>query len=129
MSTNPTYETVLLSTPTHTPNVRTDYATAARGFDPAFRDALIAKITTAIAHASMVKDAPILAIRTGETVEALITCLIATAAMSPQFDQPSFLREFANDLAKRIRRGVAKARANPSPDMERFFGVRKEGSA
>jgi hypothetical protein len=29
----------MLLKPTDTPNVRTDYATAAQGFDPAFRDA------------------------------------------------------------------------------------------
>jgi hypothetical protein len=54
-------------------------------------------------------DANVIALTTGETCEALIACLISFAAMSPHFDTPSHLREFAETLAKRVRRDVAKA--------------------
>jgi hypothetical protein len=87
------------------------------------------EITAAIANASLVTDAPIMAFRTGETVEALTICLISTMAMSPAFDTPSHLREFTEKLAKRIRRSVANARANPPPVAERMFGFRNDGNA
>jgi hypothetical protein len=69
-----------------------------------------------------------MALRTGETVEALIVCLISFAAMSPHFDTPSHLREFAETLAKRFRRDVAKARAEGfCSDFN--HGARKGGNA
>jgi hypothetical protein len=114
--------------PTHG-NVRTTYEQAARGFDEAFKDALVKEITAAIANASLVTDAPIMAFRTGETTEALIVCLISTMAMSPTFDTPSHLREFSEKLAKRLRRSVANARANPPPVAERMFGFRNDSNA
>jgi hypothetical protein len=46
---------------------RTDYARAVAGFDPQFRDALMKEITIAIAEASLLRDAPIVAIRTAES--------------------------------------------------------------
>jgi hypothetical protein len=48
--------------------------------------------------------------------------------MSPQMDNPRELREHATLIAKRIRREVAKARANPTFARE-FFGAHREGSA
>jgi hypothetical protein len=113
---------------THTAETQTDYARAFAGFDPQFRDTLIEEIASAIAQASLLRDVPIMAIRTGETAEALIVCLIATMAMSPTMDTPSELRAFTTKLAKRVHRGVAEARVDPTfaPD---FFGVRKEGTA
>ena len=110
------------------PDLRTTYARAVAGFDPAFCDVLIEKITAAIAEASFVTDAPIMAIRTGETLEALTVCLIGTACMCPTFDTPSELREFTEKLSKRIRRTVSKARADPTFAAD-FFGMRKEGNA
>ena len=110
------------------PSPRTSYARAVAGFDPEFRDALRDKIFTTIAEASIVTDANIMAIRAGETLEALTVCLIATAAMSPHFDTPSHLRKFAEQLAKRVRRGVSEARADPTFCAD-FFGARKGGSA
>jgi hypothetical protein len=107
---------------------RTTYARATAGFDPEFRDALIKKISIAIAEASLVTDAPISAMRTGETIEALTICLIATASMSPTFDTPSALRKFLHDLAKRIRRSVAQNRADPTFAAD-FFDVRNSGNA
>jgi hypothetical protein len=108
--------------------VQTDYARAAAGFDEQFRDALMAEIIGTVAECSVLTDAPLLAIRTGETADALVRCLIAVLAMSPQMDNPRELREHATLIAKRIRREVAKARANPTFACE-FFGARQEGTA
>jgi hypothetical protein len=105
----------------------TTYANAAAGFDPDFRDALVPVITEAIAKASICSDANIMAIRTGETIEALIVCLISFAAMSPHFDTPSHLREFSDDLSKRIRRHVAAHRASGAANG--IMGTTVGGSA
>jgi hypothetical protein len=108
---------------------RTSYARAVRGFDPQFRDALVREITTAIATASLLEDAKICAIRTGETLDALTHCLIATATLCPAFDSPSKLRKFSESLAKRICRTVAQMRADPTFEAKHFFGFRREGNA
>jgi hypothetical protein len=109
---------------------RTTYERAFREYDKDFEHALCSEIVNAIARASMVTDPElrIMAIRTGETVEALIACLVSFAALSPHFDVPSHLREFAETTAKRIRRDVARARAEGIG--EKFiFGMRKGGNA
>jgi hypothetical protein len=93
---------------------RTSYARAIRGFDPQFRDTLVREITTTIATLSQLEDAKICAIRTGETLDALEHCLIATATLCPAFDTPSELRTFSESLAKRICRMVAQMRADPT---------------
>lgn len=92
---------------------RTSYERAIREYDREFERALVTEIVNAIARASMVPDPDlrVMAIRTGETLEALITVLVSFAAMSPHFDVPSHLRQFSESLAKRVRREVAKARA------------------
>ena len=92
---------------------RTTYERATREYDEEFKRALVSEILTAICKASMVTDPElrVMALRTGETVEALTTLLISFAAMSPHFDTPSHLREFAENTAKRIRREVSRARA------------------
>jgi hypothetical protein len=104
-----------------TPDPRTDFATATRGFDPQFRDALADRIITAIGMASVVRDAPVMAIRTTETVDALRACLVATLALVP-----SRLRETVEALAKRIPLDVARARAE---GVGVILGARKGGSA
>ena len=109
---------------------RTTYERATREYDEAFKQNLIIEIVNAIARASMVTDPElrIMAIRTGETCEALLSCLISFAAMSPCFDTPSHLREFAENAARRIRRDVARARSEGIG--EKFiFGMRKGGNA
>jgi hypothetical protein len=108
--------------------IGTTYARAVREYDEQFKRDLISAITTTIFEASMVTDPElrVLAIRVGETIEALTTVMISFAAMSPQFDVPSDLRIFAENTAKRIRREVAKARAEGTFDR---FGARKGGTA
>jgi hypothetical protein len=109
---------------------RTTYERAVREYDEEFKRALISEIIDAVAKASLVTDPElrVMAIRTGETCEALISCLISFAAMSPHFDTPSHLREFAETLAKRFRREVAKARAEGFCE-DFIFGARKGGTA
>jgi len=54
--------------------------------------------------------------------------MISFAAMSPHFDTPSHLHEFAETTAKRICREVARARAEGFG--EKFiFGTRRGGAA
>ena len=107
----------------------TTYARATREYDEEFKRALISEIIAAIARVSICGDdtkPKIMAIRTGETVEALLSCLISFAAMSPYFDTPSHLREFAENAAKRIRRDIARARAEGTFDN---LGAGKGGRA
>jgi len=93
---------------------RTSWARAVAGYDDDFRRHL-----DAIAKTSLVTDANVMAIRTGETLEALISCLIATAALTPQF---------ADNTAKRIRLEVDKARAEGLGE-DFIFSARWEGNA
>ena len=110
--------------------LRTTWARATREYDETFKRDLIAEIITAITKASMVTDPElrVMALRVGETVEALTSCLISFAAMSPHFDTPSHLREFAENTAKRIRREVSKARAEGLYE-DFVFGARRGGNA
>jgi hypothetical protein len=103
------------------------YARAAAGYDVEFRRSLTEAICKAIAEASLVTDASILCLRTGETRDALVDVLITTMALTPHYDVPSHLREFAEALAKKIRRDVARLRADPCPEAETMFGFRSDG--
>jgi len=106
---------------------RTTYAHATASYDEDFRRRLIEEIITAIAKASLVTDANVMA-RTGEMIEALTSCLIATASLIPHFGTPSHLREFAGELAKRVRREGAKAQAEGFCN-DFVFGARRGGNA
>jgi hypothetical protein len=109
---------------------RTTYERAVREYDEDFKRALITAIVHAVCEASLCTDPDlrVMAIRTGETCEALLSVLISFAAMSHYFDTPSHLREFAEGAAKRIRREVAKARAEGFCE-DFIFGARKGGNA
>jgi len=108
---------------------RTTYERAAREYDEEFERALVAEIVNAICKTSMVTDPElrVMAIRVGETMEALTSCLISFAAMSPHFDTPSHLREFAENLAKRFRHEVGRARAEGGLGRDFIFGVQPDG--
>lgn len=108
---------------------RTSYARADASYDPDFRRHLAETIFTAIAEASFLTDADVLCLRIGETRDALVDCLISVMALTPFQDTPSHLCEFTEDLGKKIRRVVARFRANPPPEAERMFGFRNGGSA
>ena len=67
-----------------------------------------------------------MAIRTGETIAALATCLAMTLSLVPGADVPSRLREMVDQLAKRIRRDAARAKAEGLGDI---FGAARGGHA
>ena len=80
-------------------------APAGRAYDERFKRTLIREILDAIAKTSVLPGSNTVMLRAGETVEALLSTLIAMAAMSPAFDAPETLNQFAETTAKRIRRG------------------------
>jgi hypothetical protein len=108
------------------PPGKTSFGRALAGYDPEFRRALADKIITVIASASVIEDAPVIAIRTNETLDALADALITTLALVPDMDVPSKLRQAAENLTKRIRREVARARAEGVGDI---LGAQREGHA
>ena len=107
---------------------RTAYARAIAGYDRDFERMLVQSITKTIATKSQVADAPIIALRTGETIGALVTVLEMIAALTPAFDAPSNLRRFTEHTSKRIRRNVARVRADPEFGAH-VFGSRHGGAA
>jgi hypothetical protein len=96
---------------------RPSFTRALAGYDPKFRRALTSKIIETITKASIVADANVCAIRTGETADALVDCLVFSLSLSPSMDVPSDLRLTAEHFAKRLRREVARARANGVGDI------------
>jgi hypothetical protein len=94
---------------------------------PEFRQHLAAEFIATIVRESRVADANVIALRTAETLDALADILITTLAMVPAMDTPSRLREAAEALCKRVRREVARARAEGVADV--FHGAQREGHA
>jgi hypothetical protein len=98
-----------------------------RGYDHELERALTREIVEAIARVSVVSDAPgHVSLRLHEVIEALTAVLIAMAAMNETFDDPAILDEFAQAVARRICRTVAKSRAAGTFDR---FGARRGGTA
>jgi hypothetical protein len=108
------------------PGRRTTLATAMRGYDPAFERTLVDEITKAIALASITTDQNVIALRTGEMLGALATCMAATLALVSDADVPSRVRSMVDQLAGRIRRDAARARAEGAFDI---FGAARGGRA
>jgi hypothetical protein len=105
---------------------RFTYGRAVAGFDQEFEHELLEVITTAIAEASIVSDANVMAIRTGETASALITALAAVLAISPAAARsPTAIRHTIDELGKRLRRRIASAERDPSVQefLRRCFNV------
>jgi hypothetical protein len=84
---------------------------ALAGYDEQFCRELATEIIKTITGASLVANANVVAIRTGETLNALAVALVTVLAMVPVMDTPSELRKAAEALVKRIRCDVARARA------------------
>jgi len=91
------------------------YKHALAGYDEAFRQRLAETILNAIATNSIVDDAPVMCVRTRETLDALADILVAIMSMVPRYDTASELRKATEALAKRVRREVAQARAEGVP--------------
>lgn len=112
---------------------RTSYATATRGYDEAFERSLADAIAVVIATESIVTDAPIMALRTGETVGALVTTLASVLALTPDARSPTTLRRAVDAIAKTLRRKAAAAAADPSVRAFKtrgcFDGVHTKGRA
>ena len=106
---------------------RTTFERACAGYDEQFASSLIEEILHTIARASVLSDANVLAVRTGETAAALVACLTTVLALCPDYDVPSRLRERVDEIAKKLRRDVAKARAAGLADT--ILGATREGHA
>ena len=100
---------------------------ACREYDLAHRTRLTSEIIKTIVRESRVTDANVVAIRTSELTDALADVLVTVLAMVPDMDVPSHLRQATENLCKRVRRDVAKARAEG--DFDVFHGARREGHA
>jgi hypothetical protein len=96
---------------------RTTFERAFANYDQAFERTLTDDIMQTIATASIVSDQNVVAIRTGETTAALITCLGTVLALCPDHDVPSRLRQRVDEIAKRLQRDVARARAEGIADI------------
>jgi hypothetical protein len=109
------------------------YARATAGYDEDHERALVDAITTAIFKTSMVSDANVCAIRTGELSSALLTVLAGVTVMSPSATRsPTAVRRTLDQLGKRLRRRLAAAETDPAmQDFLRriFHGNDVEGSA
>jgi hypothetical protein len=93
---------------------RTSYERATAGWDDAHERALCNAIMEAVARASMVTDANIAVLRTGELVSALTTVLATAIALSPSATRsPTAIRKTVDELGKRLRRRLADAEADP----------------
>jgi hypothetical protein len=106
---------------------RTTFERACRGYDTQFERALVDEITETIARASLVTDQNVVALRVGEMISALATCLAFTLALSPGMDVPSRLRAAVGELAKRIRKDAARAKVDGLADA--FGGGKWSGTA
>jgi hypothetical protein len=106
---------------------RTTFEQACRGYDEQFANSLTDDILRTIARASLVTDANVLAVRTGETAAALVNCLGTVLALCPDSDVPSRLRQRIDYIAKKLQRDVAKARAEGIAD--RILGATRGGHA
>jgi len=112
------------------PDRRTDYARATAGYDEAFERALVDVITTAIAEASRVTDAPIMVLRTGEIASALLTCLASTLALSPAATRsPTATRKLMDELRRRLLLRIRQGQAEADAFRARVFNGTDVGGA
>lgn len=109
-------------------NERTTYAQAVAAYDVEFERMLTDVIIKTIATTSLVSDANVMVLRTGETATALVIALETIMALSPLMDTPSALRKFAEHTAKRLRKNISKLRADPEFAAD-IFGARPGGTA
>jgi hypothetical protein len=89
----------------------TDFATACAAYDENFRRRLAHAIVQTIIAESRVTDPDVSAIRIAATTDALADAVGLVLAGDARMDVPSRLRATTDALARRIRRDVARARA------------------
>jgi hypothetical protein len=86
------------------------------GYDAEFSAALVRAITETIFCASIVSDRHVAAMRTGETINALVTCLAGVMASVQAHDNPAVLRKNCKTIARRLQKETAEERAAGSWD-------------
>jgi hypothetical protein len=100
-----------------------DLARAISGYDPAFEERLLDRIVEAIVAASMLDDGagnPVLALRLGETAQALVTALALVLAMSPPAaHNDAAIKQTSQSFRRKLRARVHHARGNP--DLHEFL--------
>jgi hypothetical protein len=90
--------------------IRTTFEQARNPTDDSFAKALSGEIMRVIADASEVTDHhKLIALRVGETTEALVICLAAMLSCSERLRVPSKLREMTEAIEKRLRHEVRQA--------------------
>jgi hypothetical protein len=103
---------------TEHPESQDRLARAVAGYDPAFRRALADAILAAIAEASLIEGDPaVMVVRTTETLDALADVLVSVLVLVPAMDVPAVLARTAEALAARVRREVARGRAEGIADI------------
>jgi hypothetical protein len=90
---------------------------ALAGYDREFESRLVDAITEAIADASMLTDVdghPVIALRLGETANALTTILASTLALSPTaVRSPKAIRQLADGFRAKLLARVRQAESDP----------------
>jgi hypothetical protein len=90
---------------------------ALAGYDEQFERKLVDAITEAIASTSMLTDAdvhPVIALRLGETANALTTVLAAALALSPVATRsPKAIRQLADGFRRKLTARVRQAELDP----------------
>jgi hypothetical protein len=96
---------------------------ALEGFDPAFEQCLLDRIVSAIVAESMldgVDGKPILALRLGETAQALTTALACVLALSPPAaHNDAAIKQTSQSFRRKLKARVHHARH--SPDLHEFL--------
>jgi hypothetical protein len=99
------------------PKLRARYAPL-DGFDPAFDRKLVEQIASAIVEASFVDAGAghsVLALRLGETANALTTVLANILALSPNaMRSPSAIREIADGVHQKLVARLRQAERDPT---------------
>lgn len=90
----------------------TTYTRATREYDPEFEHKVFAAIIQALTAASFVQVANV-ALRTGETIAALMRALACVIALPPYARSPTLLRKYVDELNKTLRRKAMDAAAAP----------------
>jgi hypothetical protein len=102
---------------------REDLARALEGFDEAFENSLLDRIVGAIVDASLVDDGAgnqVLALRLGETAQALTTALACVLALSPPAaHNDAAIKQTSQSFRRKLRARVHHARRNP--DLQEFL--------
>jgi hypothetical protein len=96
---------------------RRDLDRAIAGYDEAFERKLVAEIMEAIASASMLSDGDghrVLALRLGETANALTTILAGTLALSPASTRSrAAIKQVGDSVRRKLLARVRQAESDP----------------